>query len=365
MSYHDYQLVKAYIERGVGGATDKLLQKLEQTDINELLVDLVKLCQSKTTPSKFKPPFFKPLTFEQMDALVQDLVSKNVTRTNARLFLNQLIYCPSFYDRLSFSLRIVCTPFPIPANESDSIEMITEDEIMQLIRSAQPLPPQPVSLIQLIQKTMKSFINYVTKFFAYVRAYPLAPSLATAAVLFLLFRFVMWPVSTFDKVYAAYFGEKQMYPHHESTLMQITSGAAPLRSGTSSQKQPFATSFDAGLDYYIERHYDKAIDKFNSIDYTTAVSDSITLKRDLNFYTALCYMGKSQGKNRDNMEQAIPYLERAYKLSGDFDLKLRDEVTFFLGLAYSSLDESAKARYYLSQIDQSSQFFDNSRSLIR
>ena len=36
MSYHDYQLVKAYIERGVGGATDKLLQKLEQTNPREL-----------------------------------------------------------------------------------------------------------------------------------------------------------------------------------------------------------------------------------------------------------------------------------------------------------------------------------------
>lgn len=366
----------AYLRGELNAELQESIEKIHnENPVYHLLFELIEKVKSSTGP---EPPEEPTISFSRIEQLLERLFSGEFDETDAQQFYFGVLQSPLFYKRILDQLQ-----FAIPelSQEPDpdlaNVEMKSDEAILAEVFNSQQTEEDEIQK-QTVQPKFKPgrLFDSIKNF---VRIPRFSPRFAFAATGFvaIIILFVFGYNSIFkSNNYYPYLSENRVPYEYDSSTFR---GAEQDMNATDDALLfSFIRDFKNGVGYYMVREYESAIYIFENLESSLPILEAkdsegkyTTYFRDLHFYNGLSHLAvaskKETGKTEKSkqLEAAIISLERATSTLAKYKLNNADREAYYLGLAYGLNGQRHLATDQLASINQESQFYDESRTLLK
>ncbi len=202
-------------------------------------------------------------------------------------------------------------------------------------------------------------------------------SLAFAAAILALFVGGYFLISSLtSNHYLIHYDDKVPFEYNVRNLRSIAEDDSEQNSSLLS----LSRGFNLGISNYNVLEYEEAVKIFERIeplvvnlDDQNLAPEDLSRIRNLYFYLGLSHLalsvtevsGYSSAEKTEHAQKAVVYLSKMEQLVAKFNLEKQSQDAFFLGKAYGLSGDKIKAIRCLQTVPPNSDFFEESKNLIR
>jgi hypothetical protein len=366
-------LIRNYVVGKSSNAQIESIDNLKKKDsVAELLFELVDACLKITKPKVRYFQNYKELNQDEIEILIMRLLTFNIRKKDASIFLQQLFHNPRFYDQLEPSLSIATTPYSYQMKSPTGIKVHKDAHIFKY------LVEHEKSAKKYHRKAVRSFWFQRLDLFKYGINTANGPAIAFVSIIVIAFAaYSYWDNPARTEIYKSYLAGESAY------ISQNFSNGAPeiaytiLRGSTGSQESTAANSalnnlsseIDIARDYYEFKQFKTAHTLFKEMSSrVSAISEqpeALPTIKQYHFYFGMTHLGIAGKKivPKSHLLEAIVHLKKADELAPKDPGVLKDEIRFFLGFAYTLIDDNYTADIYLCKIKKDSPFYNKANEL--
>jgi len=366
-----------------GGLSEAQIQSIRQGDKEaDLLLEIINACLKKIKPKLKKYKISDDLNQDDIELLLMRLLTFNIKKRDASTFLHQLYHNDKFYDHLQPALSVAATPYPEAAENLKNITLQSEKQVFDyLVKNASRGERRRVPWFKKLWGDLLEHLPTKDGGFG-------LPAIAIASflVLFLVGR-VLWQNPAGTDIYKTYFASETAYASSQISLHLAANSTSRLRGGSQaipskegsilqSVKTPeklakISSQLDIAHGFYSEKYFSNALTELEAVEPQIlslgASPAADTLTAQFHFYYGMSHLGLADKKltYKRHARKAIDHLKAADRiLALQNGKKHQEEITFFLGYAYTLMGDKKSARNCLSSISKESKFYQQSQMLI-
>ena len=366
-----------------GGLSKAKIQSIRQNDADAaLFLDILDACLKKTKPKLKSAKNSAALNQDDIELLLMRLLTFRIKKRDASTFLHQLYHNDKFFDHLQPAFSVATTPYPEAAENLKGITLQSDQQIFDYIvkNTTVKKKHQAFRLNKLWDRLLENLKSQSGGF--------RLPAIAVAAVLiFLLIGHSLRQDPARTDIYKTYFGAETAYASMQLSIHSsanwtstLRGGGAAIPEGADSIRQPnkaseelanIARDIDIAKDYYLEKNFSEALNLLNGVEpHIVALKPSPaadTLTAQLHFYYGMSHLGLAHKmlSYKAHARKAVDHLKIADNiLAVQNGGKHQEDIAFFLGYAYSLLNDKQNAVSVLSGISVESPFYQQSQMLI-
>ena len=368
-------IIRRYIESKAEIPMEDIRHLRQSDACADLLFDILDACLKKATP-KLRRTSIRMLNQVEIESLFLRLLTFDFNKKDALTFLHQLYHNPQFYEQLEPSLSTATTLYSPQMELSSNIILQDDEQIFQYIdaqsKKQEPRRREGFSWWQEITTILSIWLS--DKRFSALAA--------VSALLVIVFLNTNLFFAIDKTIYKSYFGSEP--PYSSLITTHLPEAADVHRGGSADPKSAqlynpenfqhllamLTTNLDIAQEYYHLKEFQAAHAQLakmsRSIEEIDNNPKSWGLACQYYYIFGLTELALALEKgDKSYFNQAVDHLEKADALLKEETNASRDDVLFFLGFAYSQIDNQSMAITALDQISRNSPFEKHKNALLK
>lgn len=386
----------AYLRGDASPAIDAGIQTIRKEDpAYTAFFDLVNEIRRYPSLDLNRPPVIDKLSFEQLEDMLENLLSGNASGSDQQLFMDHLLSSASFYQRTMIKLSQMSPAMAleeIPEFAGEFVQLRSNEELLKAAGILPPdgeKPPVPAPGKKWSER-IREFTGEIHDLFPSFR--PAYGGLATAVVAVML---VLVGVNMTKVPYGKYWetpafvefnglrGSELRSPTRSSNAPEIQSSYQNLRLLFTWVESPYnkgeyteviqKMASPGGLKYVqtLEK-WESALGPGKAVVDSINVMEARQLLQNYYFYLATSHLGVFRNKKKALFERAessdvtetIRLLSKAQTLAETYSINTQNRESYYLGVAYAINKDKQTARLELANVSPGSVYYPKAQALL-